>query len=182
MDARHSASGGNQPRACLTTRMRYSPGWFEYADAERRASAAGADGQSQPRRCRARGNFEVERKAAERHAHEPSRVRPSDALAANSRRPSRRLSSGAAGKTVIAGYPWFLDWGRDSLICARGMLAAGMVEEVKQLLITYGRFATTAPCPTSFTAKMLPIATRATRRLVWRCLRRTRRVGGPGSL
>ncbi|HSH15323.1 MAG TPA: glycogen debranching enzyme N-terminal domain-containing protein, partial [Verrucomicrobiae bacterium] len=22
-------------------------------------------------------------------------------------------------KTVIAGYPWFLDWGRDSLICAR---------------------------------------------------------------
>ena len=22
------------------------------------------------------------------------------------------------GKTVIAGYPWFLDWGRDTLICA----------------------------------------------------------------
>ena len=28
------------------------------------------------------------------------------------------------GRTVIAGYPWFLDWGRDSLICARGLLAA----------------------------------------------------------
>ena len=37
------------------------------------------------------------------------------------------------GKTVIAGYPWFLDWGRDSLICARGLLAAGMVDEVKQI-------------------------------------------------
>src|SRR5207248_4952075 len=23
------------------------------------------------------------------------------------------------GKTIIAGYPWFLDWGRDTLICAR---------------------------------------------------------------
>jgi len=44
------------------------------------------------------------------------------------------------GKTVIAGYPWFLDWGRDSLICARGLLAAGLVDEVRDLLITYGRF------------------------------------------
>ncbi len=44
------------------------------------------------------------------------------------------------GKTVIAGYPWFLDWGRDSLICARGLLAAGMVAEVKQLLLTFAKF------------------------------------------
>jgi len=45
-----------------------------------------------------------------------------------------------SGITVIAGYPWFLDWGRDSLICARGLLAAGMVEQVKQLLAIFGRF------------------------------------------
>jgi len=45
-----------------------------------------------------------------------------------------------SGKTVIAGYPWFLDWGRDSLICARGLLAAGLKEEVKQLLLTFARF------------------------------------------
>jgi len=44
------------------------------------------------------------------------------------------------GKTVIAGYPWFLDWGRDSLICARGLLAARMVDDVKQLLLTFARF------------------------------------------
>jgi starch synthase (maltosyl-transferring) len=44
------------------------------------------------------------------------------------------------GKTVIAGYPWFLDWGRDSLICARGLIAAGMYEEVLQLLKVFGRF------------------------------------------
>ena len=40
-------------------------------------------------------------------------------------------------KTVIAGYPWFLDWGRDTLICARGLLATGMNEEVKQILLTF---------------------------------------------
>jgi len=43
-----------------------------------------------------------------------------------------------AGKTVIAGYPWFLDWGRDTLIVARGMLAAGMIDEVADIVATYG--------------------------------------------
>jgi starch synthase (maltosyl-transferring) len=52
-------------------------------------------------------------------------------------------------KTVIAGYPWFLDWGRDSLICARGLLAAGMHEEVQQLLVTFGRFVEHGTLPNS---------------------------------
>ncbi len=45
-----------------------------------------------------------------------------------------------AGKTVIAGYPWFLDWGRDTFICARGLIAAGMISEVKDILVTFARF------------------------------------------
>ncbi len=44
------------------------------------------------------------------------------------------------GKTIIAGYPWFLDWGRDTFICARGLLAAGMLREVNQLLAIFGAF------------------------------------------
>lgn len=44
------------------------------------------------------------------------------------------------GKTVIAGYPWFLDWGRDSLIAARGYIAAGAAQEVLELLKVFGRF------------------------------------------
>jgi glycogen debranching enzyme len=43
-----------------------------------------------------------------------------------------------AGLTVIAGYPWFLDWGRDSLIAARGLVAAGWGAEALELLRTYG--------------------------------------------
>ncbi len=42
------------------------------------------------------------------------------------------------GLTVIAGYPWFLDWGRDTLIAARGLLAAGRGEQVLGLLRTFG--------------------------------------------
>ncbi len=44
------------------------------------------------------------------------------------------------GRTVIAGYPWFLDWGRDTFISARGLLAAGRHDDVRQLLMTFGRF------------------------------------------
>jgi starch synthase (maltosyl-transferring) len=44
------------------------------------------------------------------------------------------------GITVVAGYPWFLDWGRDSFICARGLISAGMTTEVEQMLLTFARF------------------------------------------
>jgi len=45
-----------------------------------------------------------------------------------------------AGHSVIAGYPWFLDWGRDTLICARGLLALGWTAEVRGILRNFGRF------------------------------------------
>ncbi len=52
-----------------------------------------------------------------------------------------------SGKTVIAGYPWFLDWGRDSLICARGLISAGLIEDVTGLLRTFGRFVENGTMP-----------------------------------
>ncbi len=51
------------------------------------------------------------------------------------------------GKTVIAGYPWFLDWGRDSMIAARGLLSAGLIQDVTDLLLTYGRFVENGTMP-----------------------------------
>jgi predicted glycogen debranching enzyme len=41
------------------------------------------------------------------------------------------------GKSIIAGYPWFLDWGRDTLIVCRGMIACGLAEEAGKILVTY---------------------------------------------
>ena len=43
-------------------------------------------------------------------------------------------------KTVIAGYPWFLDWGRDSLIFVRGLIAAGRCEEARAVLKLFGQY------------------------------------------
>lgn len=42
--------------------------------------------------------------------------------------------------TIIAGYPWFLDWGRDTLICLRGAIAAGWFEETRAILKTFAKF------------------------------------------
>ncbi|MFH1993922.1 MAG: amylo-alpha-1,6-glucosidase [Pseudomonadota bacterium] len=43
-------------------------------------------------------------------------------------------------KSVIAGYPWFLDWGRDSLIVVRGLIAARRTEDARAVLKQFGRF------------------------------------------
>lgn len=40
--------------------------------------------------------------------------------------------------SVIAGYPWFLDWGRDSLIFARGLIGIGLHREAKAILRLFG--------------------------------------------
>ncbi len=43
-------------------------------------------------------------------------------------------------RTVIAGYPWFLDWGRDTLIALRGLIRAGWRNEVRDILRVFASF------------------------------------------
>jgi predicted glycogen debranching enzyme len=50
------------------------------------------------------------------------------------------LARRGTGSTVIAGFPWFLDWGRDTLIACRGLLAGGFTAEVREILLTFARF------------------------------------------
>jgi predicted glycogen debranching enzyme len=42
------------------------------------------------------------------------------------------------GKTIIAGYPWFGDWGRDTFIAMRGLcLATGRLFEARDILLAW---------------------------------------------
>jgi predicted glycogen debranching enzyme len=42
------------------------------------------------------------------------------------------------GKTIVAGYPWFTDWGRDTFIALRGLcLATGRLDEARQILMAW---------------------------------------------
>ncbi len=45
-----------------------------------------------------------------------------------------------SSSTVIAGYPWFLDWGRDTLICLRGLIAAGKLTEAAAIVRKFATF------------------------------------------
>jgi predicted glycogen debranching enzyme len=45
---------------------------------------------------------------------------------------------GRKGPTIIAGYPWFADWGRDTLIALRGLcLATGRLQDAGEILLTW---------------------------------------------
>ena len=43
-------------------------------------------------------------------------------------------------KTILAGFPWFLDWGRDTLICLRGYIAAGLCDVAKEIFCLFAQF------------------------------------------
>jgi predicted glycogen debranching enzyme len=43
-----------------------------------------------------------------------------------------------AGKTIVAGYPWFTDWGRDTFIAMRGLcLETDRLDEARDILIAW---------------------------------------------
>jgi predicted glycogen debranching enzyme len=55
------------------------------------------------------------------------------------------------GWTVIAGYPWFTDWGRDTMISLRGLtLFTGNAEIAKQILRNFARHTDMGMLPNRF--------------------------------
>jgi len=59
-------------------------------------------------------------------------------------------------KTIVAGYPWFTDWGRDTFIALRGLcLATDRLDEAREILLAWAG---------TVSEGMLPIASRP-----WRC-------------
>ncbi len=106
----------------------YSPGWFELPLEKGRRVIMSLSAETQP------PSFEALQPAAA-PAPEADTFGQRLALAAQA-----FVARREAGRTIIAGYPWFLDWGRDTFISARGLLQIGMLTEVTELLVTFGRF------------------------------------------
>jgi len=56
------------------------------------------------------------------------------------------------GKTIVAGYPWFTDWGRDTFISLRGLcLATGRLREARQILLQWSTAVSLGMLPNRFT-------------------------------
>ncbi len=55
------------------------------------------------------------------------------------------------GRTVIAGYPWFTDWGRDTFIALRGLcLATGRLDEAGDILLEWSHAVSQGMLPNRF--------------------------------
>ncbi len=55
------------------------------------------------------------------------------------------------GQSIIAGYPWFSDWGRDTMIALPGLtLATGRPEVAASILRTYAQFVDQGMLPNRF--------------------------------
>ena len=62
------------------------------------------------------------------------------------------LVSRGAGRTVIAGYPWFTDWGRDTFIAMRGLcLAVGRLDDARDILMEWASTLSGGMLPNRFT-------------------------------
>lgn len=61
------------------------------------------------------------------------------------------IVSRGKGKTVIAGYPWFSDWGRDTMIALNGLtLATNRPEIAKSILLEFSRYISEGMLPNRF--------------------------------
>ena len=55
------------------------------------------------------------------------------------------------GKTIIAGYPWFTDWGRDTFIALRGLcLATGRLDDARDILLAWAGTVSEGMLPNRF--------------------------------
>ncbi len=64
---------------------------------------------------------------------------------------NRAVPNEPAGKTIIAGYPWFSDWGRDTMISLPGLtLATGRPEVARAILRTFAQYVSQGMLPNRF--------------------------------
>jgi hypothetical protein len=72
-------------------------------------------------------------------------------LAANDFIVKRRNPDGRDGTSIIAGYPWFADWGRDTFISLPGLLlTTRRFAQARQVLTVFGKYVSEGMIPNRF--------------------------------
>lgn len=73
------------------------------------------------------------------------------ARAANDFVVSRKTPDGTPGTSIVAGYPWFADWGRDTFISLPGLLlATRRFEQARQVLSVFASYVSEGMIPNRF--------------------------------
>ena len=105
-----------------------------------------AAGSEVPPRCDAAGARAlaltwVSSERRRRRAFASPRARAADAY----------LVSRGQGRTIVAGYPWFTDWGRDTFIAIRGLcLATGRLADARDILLEWANAVDRGMLPNRF--------------------------------
>lgn len=127
-----------------------SPGVFEFdlaADSAILRLAGDLDpGVDEHRTASPRDDIGLWHAAAGRERARYARLQDPLALAAE-----HYLVRRGAGKTLIAGYPWFTDWGRDTFIALRGLcLATGRLGDARDILVQWAGHVSRGMLPNRF--------------------------------
>lgn len=87
----------------------------------------------------------------DREAQRRARFSSAGARAADAYIVARPLADGPLGRTIIAGYPWFSDWGRDTFVALRGLcLATGRRDDARAILCRWARAISHGMLPNRF--------------------------------
>jgi len=63
----------------------------------------------------------------------------------------RKAPDGSDGTSIIAGYPWFADWGRDTMISLPGLLlTTGRFRQARQVLSVFANYVSEGMIPNRF--------------------------------
>ena len=93
-------------------------------------------------------------------------------------------SESRPGTSIIAGYPWFADWGRDTMIALPGLcLSTGRADVAREILATFARFERWGLLPNRFPGRgAAPEYNTADAALLFiEAVGRTWRAGDPGA-
>lgn len=123
-----------------------SPGSFRWELDQQAVLIFAADGYVAPLRQRGETVCEIAQNL--RESEQTRRARFARRL---HRSADAYLVRRGSGKTIIAGYPWFTDWGRDTFIALRGLcVATGCLDDARQVLLTWAGTVSEGMLPNRF--------------------------------
>jgi predicted glycogen debranching enzyme len=80
------------------------------------------------------------------------RARRAESRSALERAAAAYVVARGRGRTILAGYPWFTDWGRDTFISLRGLcLATGRLRDARRVLLQWSGAVSHGMLPNRFT-------------------------------
>ena len=142
-----------------TVRSR-SAGWISRKTSRPPACGAGIWAPAMPRCCSAwKARFPRRHRAASayRGLRRDERARRARFGSRLERAADAYLVRRGGGRTIVAGYPWFTDWGRDTFIALRGLcLATGRLDDARSILLEWAGHVSEGMLPNRFADQGAP--------------------------